>query len=135
MGSDRASSGPLVEAVKHWDIRATDASEDSFRRQILNYIGTGGKDETAGLLKGPGGDLVLDHGRPVLDTAPDAQALDQKLPRANGKKGCEFLHESGLFRSHSKAFEDLNMMVRFLELEQEKQFLGEKLDQMHHMLP
>jgi len=34
VGSARASSGPLIEAVKRWDIRCIEATEESFRRQI-----------------------------------------------------------------------------------------------------
>lgn len=107
VGSARVSSGPLVEAVKAWDMRATEASEESYRRQILNYIA--GVEETAGLLT-ENGQLVLDQGRPQLDAPPDAQMLDEEQPRAG--KPCEFAYESALFRKRGSAFEDLNMMVR-----------------------
>ncbi|CAE7033705.1 anks1b [Symbiodinium natans] len=58
--SGRASSGPLIEAIKAWDIRQTNASEDAYRRQILNYIAD--VDEFQGLQVATDGRLVRDHG-------------------------------------------------------------------------
>ncbi|CAE7582165.1 anks1b [Symbiodinium pilosum] len=102
--SGRASSGPLIEAIKAWDIRQTDASEDAYRRQILNYIA--GVDEFEGLELVADGSLARDHGRPLLE---DEELEDQAL-RSSG--ALEYKHEACLFKDHSKVFEDLNMMVR-----------------------
>jgi len=96
----RVSSGPLVEAVKWWDIRATEASEAAQRRQILNYI-VHPDNEKVGVLKD-------EAGREILH--PDNQALDDVEMRIN--KQNEYQHEAKLFKTHAKCFETLNMMVR-----------------------
>eukprot|EP00439_Symbiodinium_sp_Y106_P082946 s1288_g22.t1 len=100
--SGRASSGPLIEAIKAWDIRQTNASEDAYRRQILNYIA--GIDEFQGLQVGADGRLLRDHGRPLLQQRDDDHD-------ARSREG-EYEHEACLFKDHSKVFEELNMMVR-----------------------
>ncbi|CAE7564828.1 Amacr [Symbiodinium sp. CCMP2456] len=98
--SGRASSGPLIEAIKAWDIRQTNASEDAYRRQILNYIA--GIDEFQGLQVAADGRLLRDHGRPLLkDQDHDTRSREG-----------EYTHEASLFKDHSKVFEELNMMVR-----------------------
>lgn len=113
VGSSFVSGGPLVEAVKDWDIRRSEASEAAYRRQILNYIAR--EPELAGLKTKRdrhGKDImVLDGmGRPLLRGGAQEEAdLDAEV-RINGEP--EFLYESRLFRKKGKRFEDLNMMVR-----------------------
>ncbi|CAE7291540.1 TERF2IP [Symbiodinium natans] len=106
VGSSYVSGGPLVEAVKSWDIRSSEASDPQYRRQILNYVAK--VNELEGLKKDKNGRMVLDSmGRPSLDG-------DSRDPswqsRSNGEK--EYSHEANLFRKHAKRFEHLNMMVR-----------------------
>ncbi|CAE7742303.1 Samtor [Symbiodinium sp. CCMP2456] len=106
VGSTYVSGGPLVEAVKTWDIRSSEASDPQYRRQILNYVAK--VNELEGLKKDADGQMVLDKmGRPSLD----GNAKDPSWPnRSNGEK--EYAHEANLFKKHAKRFEDLNMMVR-----------------------
>ncbi|CAJ1453527.1 unnamed protein product, partial [Effrenium voratum] len=106
VGSTYVSGGPLVEAVKNWDIRTSEASDPPYRRQILNYVAK--VSELEGLEKDEEGQLVLDNmGRPQLSS----DALDPHgAMRSSGEK--EFAHEANLFRKHAKRFEHLNMMVR-----------------------
>mmetsp|Transcript_67728 Transcript_67728/g.144927 ORF Transcript_67728/g.144927 Transcript_67728/m.144927 type:complete len:760 (+) Transcript_67728:47-2326(+) len=106
IGSSYVSGGPIVESVKTWDIRRSEASDPPYRRQILNYIA--GVDELAGLKKTSSGALDVDSmKRPQLECSE----RDPKAPaRINGQ--AEFAHESSLFQTHGKMFEDLNMMVR-----------------------
>lgn len=106
VGSTYVSGGPLVEAVKTWDIRSSEASDPQYRRQILNYVAK--VNELEGLKKDADGQMVLDKmGRPCLD----GNAKDPSWPnRSNGEQ--EYAHEANLFKKHAKRFEDLNMMVR-----------------------
>jgi len=105
IGAQGTCSGPLVEAVKDWDIRRCEAAEAGHRRQILNYVA--GVDEHSGLKVDSQGAPVLENGRPaMMDHARDP---DQSL-RINDEQ--EYAHESNLFKRHGKRFEDLNMMVR-----------------------
>jgi len=106
VGSTYVSGGPLVEAVKTWDIRSSEASDPQYRRQILNYVAK--VNELEGLKKDADGQMVRDKmGRPSLD----GNAKDPTWPtRSNGEK--EYAHEANLFRKHAKRFENLNMMVR-----------------------
>mmetsp|Transcript_63345 Transcript_63345/g.151132 ORF Transcript_63345/g.151132 Transcript_63345/m.151132 type:complete len:757 (+) Transcript_63345:61-2331(+) len=106
VGSQYVSGGPLVEAVKAWDIRKSEASDPPYRRQILNYVAR--VNELEGLQKDESGEMAVDDmGRPSLD---GDGTDDHTPPRINGEK--EFAYESMLFRKHGKRFEDLNMMVR-----------------------
>ena len=91
VGGDRASSGPLIEAIKQWDIRETQASDICYSRHIFNFIA--GVDEHAGLQSTTGGALTLERGRPMLQ-------------EGTGE------HEAALFREHALRFESLNMAVR-----------------------
>jgi len=104
----RASSGPLIEAVKEWDFRDSEASDESYRRQIMNYIAD--ECELKGLEVDSQGKALLQNGRPVL--AEGLTEEDNVLTRPGGKK--ELLYESELFRRHGKAFDKLNMTVRTL---------------------
>lgn len=94
VGSKAVSSGPLVDAISEWDVRESAASEEAYRRQILNFIAD--VPEHSGLITAPTGGLLLsnDH-RPQLDLS-----VNQDYER-------EFMQK------HRKAFEDLNMSVRF----------------------
>jgi len=107
VGSVKASSGPLIDAIQRWDIRRTEATEASYRRQIFNYIA--GTTEVQGL-KCDAEDKtkpVLVEGRPQL-LGVDVE--DDYPRRLTGDK--EFQYEARLFKTHGEAFEDLNMNVR-----------------------
>lgn len=107
VGSTFVSGGPLVEAVKEWDIRRSEASDPPYRRQILNYLAK--VNELDGLKKTKGGEIALDKmGRPHLED--DRLDTSGGMTRLNGEP--EFLHEAKLFQKHAKRFEQLNMMVR-----------------------
>eukprot|EP00404_Azadinium_spinosum_P060963 CAMPEP_0180698238 /NCGR_PEP_ID=MMETSP1038_2-20121128/3919_1 /TAXON_ID=632150 /ORGANISM="Azadinium spinosum, Strain 3D9" /LENGTH=797 /DNA_ID=CAMNT_0022729797 /DNA_START=45 /DNA_END=2439 /DNA_ORIENTATION=+ len=94
----------LVEAMKSWDIRKGEATEPSYRRQVLNYIA--GADERSGLLS-TGKQLDLKDNRPQLAD----EDLDDEAPcRSNGDR--EFKYEASLFQRHAETFEGLNMKVR-----------------------
>lgn len=106
VGSKWASSGPLVEAVKCWDIRKSEASESPYRRQIMNYIA--GVKELTGLKVLPDGTADLQNGRPQIDK--NLEALVEKRKRGNGEQ--EYLYEANLFEEHADTFEELNTQVR-----------------------
>eukprot|EP00435_Cladocopium_sp_Y103_P063560 s207_g25.t1 len=94
VGSKAVSSGPLVDAISEWDVRDSAASEEAYRRQILNFIAD--VPEHSGLLRAETGGLLLPDGhRPQLD------------PSVNQD------YEQQFMQTHRKAFEDLNMTVRF----------------------
>eukprot|EP00913_Durusdinium_trenchii_P002322 g2144.t1 len=38
VGSSAVSSGPLVDAISRWDVRKSEAAEQAYKRQILNFI-------------------------------------------------------------------------------------------------
>eukprot|EP00931_Biecheleriopsis_adriatica_P124358 TRINITY_DN9948_c0_g1_i4.p1 TRINITY_DN9948_c0_g1~~TRINITY_DN9948_c0_g1_i4.p1 ORF type:complete len:824 (-),score=147.49 TRINITY_DN9948_c0_g1_i4:137-2608(-) len=103
VGAGRASSGPLIESVKAFDIRITEASDDSYRRQILNYIAH--EDEALGLQREENGTIRLVDGRPALE-----DMREEKEVRMSGKP--ELSYESELFKKHAKEFEAVNMKVR-----------------------
>lgn len=94
IGSPAASSGPLCEAMKRWDIRKTKATEEAYRRQILNYIA--GEDQFKGLQRDEDKNVpLLIDGRPLLQ--------DDEEP-------C--VYDARLLSTHAEKFEDLNMAVR-----------------------
>lgn len=93
VGMRGTCSGPLVEAVKEWDIRKGAASEPAYRRRILNYVA--GVDENFGVKS-----ELDENRRPQLED--DSKMMDGK----------EYKHEDNLFRAHAKRFEDLNTLVR-----------------------
>eukprot|EP00971_Amphidinium_carterae_P087002 1721327-Amphidinium_carterae.1 len=109
VGSAHVSGGPLVEAVKDWDIRESETSDPPYRRQILNYVAK--VHELDGLKKDANNNMCVDElGRPQLEHGAD-EPLDHEAPkRLTGD--AEFRYESALFRQHRKRFEDLNMEVR-----------------------
>lgn len=109
VGSSDVSGGPLVEAVKAWDIRRSEASDPSYRRQILNYIA--GVDELEGLQKTAEGKMATNtRGRPQLLGGAAEKRDPDAVRRINGEE--EYAHEAALHRRHAKRFDDLNMMVR-----------------------
>ena len=91
VGGDRASSGPLIDSIKKWDICSTDTSPPSYRLQILNSVAK--VDELNGLKKRADGHALLVDNRPQC--ADDA---DQ--------------HEANLKRQHSAEFDKLNAAIR-----------------------
>ncbi|CAJ1399597.1 unnamed protein product [Effrenium voratum] len=95
VGSESVSSGPLVDAISEWDVRDSAASEEAYRRQILNFIAD--VPDYRGLLTKDSISCKLDLAdgyRPQLDPAVSAES------------------ERNFMLEHQKAFEDLNMNVR-----------------------
>jgi len=91
VGGPRASSEALIEQVQRWDVKDTQASDDSYRRQIFNFIGK--VPEKTGLQVTEEGKLRLDKCRPMID---------DDFPN----------HERMLFDEHGKDFEELNRAIR-----------------------
>jgi len=105
VGSKMASCGPLVEAVKRWDVRRSEATEPAYRRQILNFIA--GIKQTSGLqVDSTTGGLCMPDGRPVLET----EDIQEHVRRKTGD--LEYKHEASLFAAHGDRFDELNMTVR-----------------------
>eukprot|EP00930_Biecheleria_cincta_P027505 TRINITY_DN19311_c0_g3_i1.p1 TRINITY_DN19311_c0_g3~~TRINITY_DN19311_c0_g3_i1.p1 ORF type:complete len:624 (+),score=88.99 TRINITY_DN19311_c0_g3_i1:60-1931(+) len=102
VGNGRASSGPLIESLREFDIRSTEASDDSYRRQILNYIAS--EDEAKGL-KQENGVIQLLQGRPALE---DERRDDGFRPSGRPR----LMYETELFQRYAKVFESVNMRVR-----------------------
>ncbi|CAJ1370192.1 unnamed protein product [Effrenium voratum] len=94
IGSKTVSSGLLVDAISEWDVRESAASEEAYRRQILNFIAE--VPEHSGLLTASGKLLLSDDQRPQVDPSVNQEQYER-----------EFMD------SQRKAFEDLNMNVRF----------------------
>lgn len=101
VGSSFVSGGPLVEAIRGWDIRDSQTSDPPYRRMILNLIA--GVSELDGLMLREDGSMETDTiGRPCLDPAHSGICAS----------GDEYEYEQMLFREHARRFEDLNMIVR-----------------------
>ena len=121
VGED-VTSGPLFEAVKSWDVRTTEASQDSDRRMILNYFCL--QDELDGILKDCDGNPILDNRKcKSLEnsaTVPECGAplegeppLEGEAPlRQNEAQSNEYVHEAALFAKHHASFNSLNSAVR-----------------------
>lgn len=109
VGSSYVSGGPLVEEIKGWDIRQSEASDAPYRRQILNYIA--GVDEVRGLKTTTSGAMELnDAKRPQLKGGDEEARDPLAKKRINGED--EYSYEASLFQKHGDKFENLNMMVR-----------------------
>ena len=110
VGTD-LTSGPLVEAVKVWDVCRTEASQDTDRRMILNYFCN--QPELGGIAV----DALTQM--PILDESK-MKSLDPNLSdvvpqsvaplRQDGRK--EYGHEAALFANHHEKFMSLNRLVR-----------------------
>ncbi|CAK9014353.1 unnamed protein product [Durusdinium trenchii] len=90
VGSSAVSSGPLVDAISRWDVRKSEAAEQAYKRQILNFIAD--VPETHGLRTDCSGNLCCIDGRPQLEVEDD--------------------DHRPLLHSHGEAFETLNMDIR-----------------------
>jgi len=106
VGSDRASSGPLLDALEQWDITVTETSQPTDRRQILNYVA--GVDELAGLHTDATGKLpvVVNGFKQLSDERP---ALKPRQVRS-GKS--DYAYEEELVHEREDAFAKLNQLVR-----------------------
>ena len=87
VGSDHATSGPLVDEVMNWDICKSDASQESDRRQIMNFIA--GINEMTGLLHDATGEVLVENGFKRLS---DTQLSEERTVRAQSGL-LEYAHE------------------------------------------
>jgi len=102
------TNGPLVESVEAWDVTRMEASQDSDRRQILNYLCRGELHERDGLKKDEHGNLALVDGwRKTLDGVETTANTPLRL---SGQE--EYVHEGNLFLQFADKFAQLNTAVR-----------------------
>jgi len=102
------TSGPLVEAIEVWDVTRMEASQDSDRRQILNFFCGGEESERAGLKTDAAGELELVNG--WQKQLHDVETNPEAPRRQDGRE--EYAHEASLLSKHSGTFDALNQAVR-----------------------
>ncbi|CAE8597307.1 unnamed protein product [Polarella glacialis] len=102
------TSGRLVEAVEDFDVTQMEASQDSDRRQIINFLCGGETTEKKGLTTDQDGNFQLVNGwQKLLSDVTTAPAAPR---RQDGK--LEYVQEAELFELHSAKFQKLNVTVR-----------------------
>eukprot|EP00931_Biecheleriopsis_adriatica_P118617 TRINITY_DN93978_c0_g1_i1.p1 TRINITY_DN93978_c0_g1~~TRINITY_DN93978_c0_g1_i1.p1 ORF type:complete len:847 (+),score=131.06 TRINITY_DN93978_c0_g1_i1:90-2630(+) len=97
IGSEKASSGPVFDALGHWNICETDSSQEADRRQIMNLIA--GVDELTGIEVAQSGKALLKSG---LKSLSDKRLVTGSA-RLSGTRS-EFAHEAHLFQHYQHAF-------------------------------
>ncbi|CAE8627408.1 unnamed protein product [Polarella glacialis] len=103
-----ATSGRLVEAVEDFDITQMEASQESDRRQIINFLCGGELLEKKGLKTAQDGNFQLVNG--WQKQLSDVTTTPAAPRRQNGK--LEYVQEAELFKLHSAKFQKLNATVR-----------------------
>lgn len=102
------NTGPLVEALEAFDVTTMEASQDTDRRQILNYLSCGEAHERDGLLLDEANNFQLLHGwQKQLD---GVDTLPSFKRRANGC--AEYAHEARLIDKYQSKFERFNIRVK-----------------------
>lgn len=104
VGSEKAGSGPLMDALERWDIRDTDASQPADRRQIVNAVA--GIPELEGLVQVRPGKALLKDGLKELEDTTLAT-----MKRRFSRNSFEFAHEARVFQENQYSFARVNNIV------------------------